>query len=396
MKENIGFGVLVLLYYIYDVLNFDNKKYESLDFLYSLIINFFICFILFFINKNIKTIYIFSIYTIIQNICRYLLVNMSKIKLNILIVHGGKNRDYMKNMSHASKLSYNYLGYVSNDEKDEDKKRLGSLEDIDEIIKKYKIDRVIFKENKDVSKYYNKLIELKLKGIMVINYLEFLEVLEEKIYLDRRDELWVLKSTNLMLVNDTFNKRIKRLIDLLLALLALILLFPFLLLVYIAIKIEREGPVIYKQLRVGQDQKEFYLYKFRSMVNDAEKHGAVWARENDNRVTKIGKILRKTRIDELPQLVNIIKGDMSLIGPRPERKIFIREIEKEVKFYNIRHVVKPGVTGWAQVMYPYGASIEDAKNKLEYDLYYIKYQNFILDIVIIFKTLKTVILGKGR
>ena len=132
------------------------------------------------------------------------------------------------------------------------------------------------------------------------------------------------------------------------------------------------------------------------MRNDAEKNGAKWAVENDPRVTKYGNFMRKTRIDELPQIWNVLKGEMSFIGPRPERQVFITEIEKVVPYYNLRHSIKPGLTGWAQVMYPYGASIEDAKEKLEYDLYYIKHQDFILDVIIMFKTVQTVIFGKGR
>ncbi len=132
------------------------------------------------------------------------------------------------------------------------------------------------------------------------------------------------------------------------------------------------------------------------MRNDAEKDGAKWAMKNDPRVTKFGNFMRKTRIDELPQLLNVLKGEMSFIGPRPERMVFIKDLEKVIPYYNLRHLVKPGLTGWAQVMYPYGASVEDAKRKLEYDLYYIKHHSIGLDIAIMFMTLKTVVFGKGR
>ena len=132
------------------------------------------------------------------------------------------------------------------------------------------------------------------------------------------------------------------------------------------------------------------------MRNDAEKDGAKWAQKNDPRVTKFGNIMRKTRIDELPQLINVIKGEMSFIGPRPERMVFIKELEKQIPYYNLRHMVKPGLTGWAQVMYPYGASVEDARRKLEYDLYYIKQHSLYLDLVIMILTFKTVVFGKGR
>ena len=132
------------------------------------------------------------------------------------------------------------------------------------------------------------------------------------------------------------------------------------------------------------------------MRNDAEKDGAKWAQVNDPRVTKFGNFMRKTRIGELPQLVNVLKGQMSFIGPRPERMVFIKELEKEIPYYNLRHMVKPGLTGWAQVMYPYGASVEDARRKLEYDLYYIKHHSLYLDMMIMFMTFKTVVFGKGR
>jgi lipopolysaccharide/colanic/teichoic acid biosynthesis glycosyltransferase len=132
------------------------------------------------------------------------------------------------------------------------------------------------------------------------------------------------------------------------------------------------------------------------MSNDAEKDGAQWAQQNDPRVTKFGNFMRKTRIDELPQLWNVLKGNMTFVGPRPERKVFIKELEKEIPFYNIRHSVKPGLTGWAQVKYPYGASVEDAHQKLQYDLYYIKHQTLAFDLIILFKTVKIVIFGRGR
>ncbi|MDP0494290.1 MAG: exopolysaccharide biosynthesis polyprenyl glycosylphosphotransferase, partial [Fusobacterium sp. JB021] len=191
-------------------------------------------------------------------------------------------------------------------------------------------------------------------------------------------------------------KRTKRLFDLFLALFIGILTLPIMIISAIIVKLESSGPVIYNQVRVGENQKEFYVHKFRSMKNDAEKNGPRWAMEDDPRITKYGDFMRKTRIDELPQIWNILKGEMSFIGPRPERHIFIKKIEKKVKYYNMRHSIKPGLTGWAQVMYSYGSSIEDSKKKLEYDLYYIKHQNFTLDMVVLFKTIKTVIFRKGR
>ncbi|WP_447018547.1 sugar transferase [Shewanella algae] len=188
----------------------------------------------------------------------------------------------------------------------------------------------------------------------------------------------------------------KRAVDLVAAFLLCTIAIPVGLITALAIKLESPGPVFYKQRRTGQYNDEFEVIKFRSMRNDAEKYGAKWAKQNDNRVTKVGNFIRKTRIDELPQIINILKGEMSIVGPRPEREVFIAELEQKIPYYRFRHAVKPGVTGLAQVSYPYGASIEDAIWKHKYDIYYIKHHSSLLDIKILFKTVKVVLFGMGR
>ena len=188
----------------------------------------------------------------------------------------------------------------------------------------------------------------------------------------------------------------KRLVDVVSAILLLIVTFPFTLVTMFLIKLESPGPILFKQKRTGQYNIEFEVLKFRSMRNDAEKNGAQWATKNDARVTKVGKFIRKTRIDEIPQLINVIKGEMSIIGPRPEREVFIEDLEKEIPYYRFRHAVKPGVTGLAQVKYPYGASVEDAVWKHKYDIHYIKHHSLFLDIKILLLTVKTVLFGMGR
>jgi exopolysaccharide biosynthesis polyprenyl glycosylphosphotransferase len=176
----------------------------------------------------------------------------------------------------------------------------------------------------------------------------------------------------------------------------LVMLSPMILITAILIKIDSKGPVIFSQERVGQNGKGFNVHKFRSMVTDAEKSsGPVWASEDDDRVTRVGRVIRKLRIDELPQLLNVLKGEMSFVGPRPERAFFITQLEKDVPYYSERLTVKPGLTGWAQVSYPYGASVEDAIEKLNYDLFYTKNMSFLLDLLIIFRTVKIVLFGKG-
>lgn len=188
----------------------------------------------------------------------------------------------------------------------------------------------------------------------------------------------------------------KRIVDIIASLVLAIVSAPIFIVTALVIKIESPGPVFFRQKRTGQYNIEFDVIKFRSMVTDAELNGAQWASKNDSRVTKVGKFIRKTRIDELPQIINILKGDMSIIGPRPEREVFIESLEKEIPYYRFRHAVKPGVTGLAQVSYPYGASVEDAVWKHKYDIYYIKHHSSVLDLKILLKTIKVVLFGMGQ
>ena len=188
----------------------------------------------------------------------------------------------------------------------------------------------------------------------------------------------------------------KRGIDLTLAAALAIVSAPFMLLTAIAVALESGFPVLYCQERVGENGRPFTLCKFRSMRTDAEKGGTpIWAKDGDDRVTRVGRFIRKTRLDELPQLWNVVRGDMSFVGPRPERPFFVAELAKEIPFYQQRHAVKPGLTGWAQVKYRYGSSIDDATEKLRYDLYYIKHLSIIFDLTIVFDTVKVVLFRKG-
>lgn len=189
---------------------------------------------------------------------------------------------------------------------------------------------------------------------------------------------------------------LKRAFDIVLSMLLLFVTLPIGLLTSLLIKMESSGPVLFTQRRTGLHNKEFDVIKFRSMRHDAEKYGAKWASQHDSRVTRVGNFIRKTRIDELPQLINVLKGEMSLIGPRPEREVFISDLEEKIPYYRFRHAVRPGISGLAQVKYCYGASLEDAVWKHKYDLYYIKHYNILMDIKILFLTIKTVFFGMGR
>ncbi|MFN3454149.1 MAG: exopolysaccharide biosynthesis polyprenyl glycosylphosphotransferase, partial [Pseudobdellovibrio sp.] len=235
------------------------------------------------------------------------------------------------------------------------------------------------------------LMDARLAGFPVLDICDFYEKHWFKVPVDFLSKKWFFLTSGFNLVENPVELRIKRLVDLILALLVLLVVWPIMLIAALVVKLESDGEVIYKQKRVGKGGREFVLYKFRSMVADAEKSGAQWAIKNDSRITRIGKILRSSRIDELPQLFNVIKGEMSFIGPRPERLEFNKQIEKVVPFYNVRNMIRPGLTGWAQVCFPYGASIEDSKEKLQYEIYYIKNYSLLMDLTILLKTVSVVI-----
>lgn len=240
----------------------------------------------------------------------------------------------------------------------------------------------------------NELLECKLRGM---------EILDLPAFFEQQTGILPLESTNAswMIFSEGFSQGsardvVKRAFDLIVSGIFLLLLSPLMLLTALLIKLESHGPIFYTQERVGQFGQSFTIYKFRSMRTDAEKEGApVWARKNDDRTTRIGRFIRRTRIDELPQTLNVFLGHMSFVGPRPERPYFVNELAEQIPYYHARHSVKPGITGWAQVKFPYGASVEDAMNKLQYDLYYVKNHSLFLDLMILLQTAQVVVLGKG-
>jgi sugar transferase (PEP-CTERM system associated) len=243
------------------------------------------------------------------------------------------------------------------------------------------------------------LFKCKTRGIDVIEILDFIEQETGQIAVNLIYPSWVIYSNGFEM-NHRFKTSLDHRLNALLAIVVLCLLWPLMLITALAIYLDdgrRTGTsVLYKQIRIGIDGKPFPILKFRSMRPDAEKNGAKWASVNDDRVTKIGGFIRKYRIDELPQLFNIIKGDMGFVGPRPERPEFVEKLVKEIPYYNQRHNVKPGLTGWAQLKYPYGSTTEDAQEKLKFDLYYIKHRTLLLDLVILIRTVEIVLFGKGR
>jgi exopolysaccharide biosynthesis polyprenyl glycosylphosphotransferase len=241
------------------------------------------------------------------------------------------------------------------------------------------------------------LLELRFSGVAIYDAPYFYEALTSKVPVNQVKESWFLFHNQGDAFNPFIYRKIKKIIDKSFAVIGIFLSFPLMLTSALAIKITSKGPVFFKQERLGQNERPFTLIKFRTMIDNAEKdNGPQWAGENDRRITKIGKILRKTHLDELPQLFNILKGDMSFVGPRPIRKHFADILAKDIPYYRFRFVVKPGLTGWAQVRGDYAGSEEGQAEKLEYDLYYIQNQSILFDLFIVLKTVQTVLFRRGQ
>ena len=235
---------------------------------------------------------------------------------------------------------------------------------------------------------------LKLSAVSICEAVSFYEREFTRLKIPLLSHSWMLYSDGFHYSKS--RDAAKRMFDLVISLGLLLVLAPLMIPTAIAVFLESGRPILYHQDRVGYNGKPFRIYKFRSMRKDAEKAGkAIWAQKNDSRITRVGAIIRNTRLDELPQLYNVIKGEMSFVGPRPERPEFVKDLSEKLDHYDIRHTVKPGLMGWAQLKYPYGASVEDAKNKLEYDLYYTKNHSLLMDLLIMIQTVEVVLLGKG-
>ena len=273
---------------------------------------------------------------------------------------------------------------------------VGNLDDLEAWLTQ-PWNNILISNDLKLSELQLKLLkQVRLQGVPVYRVSDLYEYYLNKVPAGTLQDTWFTFSAGFHLLSNRIGLRIKRLGDILLATLVLLLVLPVMSLTAIAIKLDSPGAVFYSQFRTGRNMKPFRVYKFRSMYQDAENSGIQWASERDPRITRVGNFIRLVRIDELPQLWNVLRGDMSMIGPRPERPEFDEKLASEIPHYTVRYMVKPGITGWAQVIYPYGASVEDAYEKLSYDLYYIKNYSFWLDIAIVFKTLRVILLGKGR
>ncbi|MCX7097236.1 MAG: TIGR03013 family PEP-CTERM/XrtA system glycosyltransferase [Methylococcales bacterium] len=264
------------------------------------------------------------------------------------------------------------------------------------ITEEYKVDEIVIALDKNGHQLpLDDLLDCKMSGVTIMDIVAFYEREQGLISLDNVDSNWLVFCDGF--AQGDFRSLEKRFCDVFASLLLLSVAWPFMLLTALAIILESglKSPILYRQVRVGEENKNFEVFKFRSMKTDAEKNGAQWAKHNDDRITRVGKFIRKSRLDELPQIFNVLRGEMSFVGPRPERPEFVNGFNERIPFYSERHRVKPGITGWAQLCYPYGADEQDTIQKLQYDLYYVKNYSLFLDFSIMFNTVEVILWGKG-
>jgi len=322
-------------------------------------------------------------------------------KRNILVLGAGKKAESITQLRRrADQIGFSINGFVHlRGERDEiEKDKIIRLNrSLYEYIRHNDIDEVVLAvDDRRNGSIMDDLLDCKMNGISIIDIQTFFERETGKVLIEYLYPSWLVFSDGFY--QSVIQQYAKRAFDIVASSILLFLATPFILFAVMAIYLESglRAPVFYRQVRVGEGGKPFMLLKFRSMRVDAEKNGsAQWATKNDSRVTRVGKIIRKTRIDELPQIYNVLKGDMSFVGPRPERPNFVVDLAEKIPYYAERHRVKPGITGWAQLLYPYGSSEKDAREKLQYDIYYLKNQGLFLDTLILIKTVEVVLFGKG-
>jgi len=264
------------------------------------------------------------------------------------------------------------------------------------VATRYQVDEIIVavRERRGGNLSMEELLECKLEGIDVVDLSSFFERETGHVQLDSVNPSWMVFSDGFC--RTSVRNLIKRIFDMAVSTTLLLVTLPAFVITAALIAFESGLPIFYRQVRIGECGRPFHVLKFRSMQTDAERDGVPrWAKQGDSRITRVGRVIRQLRIDELPQLFNVMRGDMSFVGPRPERPFFVRELEKQIPYYSSRHTVKPGITGWAQVRYPYGASVDDAREKLQYDLYYAKNHSLFLDVIVLLQTAQVVLMGKG-
>jgi len=321
-------------------------------------------------------------------------------QLHRVLVLGAGEKAAMIDQLDGSRHGFLVVGYIRVSEQEKsipDSQLIEKKTSLIELIHQLDIDElVVAPDDRRLSLPVDEILDCKMSGVDVLDLLTFFEKETSRIKLALLHPSWIFFSNGFRLGG--FAREGKRLFDIVLSLLILLFGLPFMILVALAVYLESggHGGVLFHQTRVGLNGKTFRVHKFRSMRLDAEADGvARWAEKNDSRITRVGRFIRKTRLDELPQIFNVLRGEMSLVGPRPERPEFVEQLLEEIPFYHERHRVKPGLTGWAQLSYQYGSTSDDARNKLEFDLYYVKNASFFLDLIVLLETVEVVLWGKG-
>jgi len=330
----------------------------------------------------------------------YRYVSLDKIQRRVLVLGTGEKAKQLNSINNQYvHKGFSIVGFFDVGEANsvvDEKLLIANTHTLAQIVIDYQIDEIVIAiDDRRKSMPLKDLLDCKALGVQTMDLLSFYEREQGLIYLDGLTLSWVLFSDGFDFSG--LRSAIKRIVDIVASLGLLAVAWPFMLLTALAIMIESgvKAPILYRQIRVGEGNKHFGVMKFRSMRTDAEKNGAQWAQKDDNRITRVGRFIRKCRIDELPQIFNVLKGDMSFVGPRPERPEFVEGFEERIPFYAERHRIKPGITGWAQLRYPYGANEQDTINKLEYDLYYVKNSSLFLDLSIILGTVEVILWGRG-
>lgn len=320
----------------------------------------------------------------------------------VLIVGRGANASVIADaLLNANGHNYDVLGFVENPSDEgtrwtDERKTKGQLEQLPELVVELDVHQVVVATQSPIGdSLFNALIHCQANGVPVAWMPDVYEKVLYRIPVEHVDAAWGLYALQDKPIFRRLQLASKRFLDLTIFVLSLPVFMVLLPLLALAIRLDSRGPVFYKQVRAGRGGKPFTIFKFRTMVTDAERNGAQWASQNDSRITRVGKFLRKTRLDELPQIINVLRGDMSFVGPRPERPEFIAELEEQIPYYSTRMMVKPGLTGWAQINYDYGNSIEDAVMKLQYDFYYVRHWSLWMDVYILFRTIAVVLQAKG-
>ncbi|MDO6720363.1 TIGR03013 family PEP-CTERM/XrtA system glycosyltransferase [Psychrosphaera sp. 1_MG-2023] len=329
-------------------------------------------------------------------------------KKRVIVIGSGERASIIEKRMRreADRRGFKLVGFIKLNTDKEDQLRnenileIGSLDNLQAYVAENRIDEIVIApDERRGSLPLESLFDCKMTGVVVKDILDFIEEETGQVAVNLIYPSWVIYSNGFQ-SRHYIRVALDYTLNVVLAVLVFLFTWPIILVTSLLIYIEdghkKGGTIFYKQTRVGMDGNLFEIIKFRSMRQDAEKDGAQWATKSDNRVTKIGAALRKYRIDELPQLFNVFKGEMDFVGPRPERPEFVKELIKEIPYYNHRHNVKPGLTGWAQLNYPYGSSVNDSLEKLKFDLYYIKRRSILLDLLILVRTIEIILFGKGR